>query len=184
MGMKKMFKLSSKITRKLLSYFFLHEDESLYFNEIVRRLNEDKRNIAKKVKEFESMGLLSVASKGNLKIYSANKKFPLYEEYKKIVLKTAGIENEIKEALLKVAGVKKAFIFGSYAEKTMDSLSDIDVMVIGEHRMIDLHRALSRAQKTIDREINITSMEQKEFSAKRRDPFISKVMQSKKIVLI
>ncbi len=179
-----MIKLSSKTTKKLLSYFFLHEDESLYFNEVVRRLDEDRRNLSKKMKEFEAMGILSVESKGNLKIYSMNKKFPLYEEYKKIVLSTAGIENEIKEALLKVKGVREAFIFGSYAKNTMDSLSDIDVMVIGEHKTIDLHKALSRVQKKIDREINITSMGQNEFRAKRNDPFISKVIKSKKIALI
>ncbi|OGQ48484.1 MAG: hypothetical protein A3H42_01070 [Deltaproteobacteria bacterium RIFCSPLOWO2_02_FULL_46_8] len=176
--------LSSKISKKLLGYFFLHEDESLYFNEIVRRLDEDKRNLAKKIREFEAVGLLSVESKGNLKIYSVNKKFPLYKEYKKIVLKTAGIENELKNALSKVKGIRRAFIFGSYAKDTMDNLSDVDVMVIGEHNTIELHGALSRVQKTMDREINVTSMSQKEFHDKQKDPFISKVVQGKKIVLV
>lgn len=179
-----MLRLSSKTTKKLLGYFFLHEDESLYFNEIARRLNEDKRNLAKKIKEFESAGLLVVESKGNLRIYSVNKKFPLYKEYKKIVLETVGIEAELKNALLKVKGVKKAFIFGSYAEDTMDSLSDIDVMVIGAHNIIDLHKVVSQVQKTVDREINITNMSQKEFNAKQNDPFISKIAQGKKTVLI
>lgn len=179
-----MLKLSSKTTRKLLSYFFLHEDESLYFNEMVRRLDEDKRNLARKIKEFESAGLLKVESKGNLKIYSVNKKFPLYKEYKKIVLKVAGIESALKNAVSKVKGVEEAFLFGSYAENKMDNLSDIDIMVIGEHSTIDLHAAVSRVQKTIDREVNIISMSQKEFRAKLKDPFISKVMQSKRIVLI
>ena len=68
-----MLNLSSKVTKKLLGYFFLHEDESLYFNEIVRRLGEDKRNLAKKIKEFELVGLLSVETKGPLNIYSVNK---------------------------------------------------------------------------------------------------------------
>lgn len=179
-----MLNLSSKITRKLLGYFFLHEDESMYFNEIVRRLGEDKRNLAKKIKEFEIMGLLNVEPIGNLKIYSLNKKFPLYEEYKKLVLKTVGIESTLKEVLLKVEGIKKAFIFGSYAENKMDQSSDIDVMVIGEHNTVDLHKAIGKVQKTIDREINITSMSEKEYRAKSKDPFISKVMRGKKINLI
>ena len=179
-----MLNLSSKTTKKILSYFFLHEEASLYFNEMVRRLGEDKRNLAKKIKEFESMGLLSVEIRGNLKIYSVNKKFPLYKEYKKIVLKTAGIDKELKEALLKVQGVKEAFIFGSYVKKKMDRLSDIDVMVIGEQNTIDLHKALSQVQKSIDREINVTSMSPKEFRDKQKDPFILKVTQGKKIALL
>lgn len=179
-----MLKFSSKTTKKLLSHFFLHEDESLYFNEIVRRLGEDKRNLAKKIREFESLGLLIVESKGNLKIYSINKKFPLYKEYKKVVLQTAGFEGELKKNLMKVNGIKEAFIFGSYAENKMDGLSDIDVMVVGEHNTIDLHKAVSMVQKTVDREINITSMSQKEYCAKQKDPFVSKVVKGKKVVLI
>lgn len=179
-----MLNLSSKITKKLLGFFFLHEDESLYFNEIVRRLGEDKRNLAKKVKEFESLGLLKCETKGNLKIYTINKKFSLYKEYKKIVQQTAGIENELKDLLSKVRGIEEAFIFGSYAENKMDGLSDIDVMVIGEHNTIDLHKALSGVQKKIDREINVMSMSSEEAGKKRKDPFLSKVMQGKRIYLI
>lgn len=179
-----MWRLSSKTTVRLLNYFFLHEDESLYFNEIVRRLDEDKRNLARKVKELELLGLLSVESKGNLKIYSLNKKFPLYNEYKKIILKTAGIENELKKSLSKVDGIKEAFIFGSYAEGKMDRLSDIDVMVIGDQNTIDLHKALGHIQKIMDREINVINMSQREFHAKQKDPFISKVVRGKRIVLI
>ena len=179
-----MIRLTSKTARKLLGYFFLHETESLYFNEIMRRLGEDKRNLAKKIKEFESLGLLSVETKGNLKIYSINKKFPLYKEYKKIVLQTIGIENNLKQALSNVKGVKEAFIFGSYAENKMDGLSDIDLMVIGDHDTIALHKVLGQIQKTIDREINVVSMSLKEFRAKQKDPFIAKVVQGKKVVLI
>jgi predicted nucleotidyltransferase len=162
----------------------LHEDESLYFNEIVRRLDEDKRNLAKKIKEFESLGLLSVESKGPLKIYSANKNFPLYKEYKKIVLRNVGIEAGLKKVLSSINGVKEAFVFGSYAENKMDASSDIDIMVIGEHNTIDLHKVLGQFQKSIDREINVTSMSPKEFRLKQKDPFISKVSKGKKIVLI
>lgn len=162
----------------------MHEDESLYFNEIVRRLGEDKRNLAKKIKEFESMGLLSVESKGPLKIYSANKNFSLYKEYKKIVLQKVGIEAELKKAFSNVNGIKNAFIFGSYAENKMDASSDIDIMVIGDHSTIDLHKVLGQVQKTTDRELNVTSMSQKEFRLKQKDPFISKVLHGKKINII
>jgi len=179
-----MLKLTSKTTKRLLGYFFLHEDESLYFNELVRRLNEDRRNLAKKIKEFESIGLLTVETKGNLKIYSVNKKFPLYKEYKKIILSRTGIEHELKNALLEVRGIKTAFIFGSYAKQKMDSSSDIDIMIIGEHNMIDLHRKLAQVQKKIDREINVTSLSQSEFCAKKKDPFILEVMRGEKVILI
>ena len=86
-----MLLLSSKITKSLLSYYFLHEDGSLYVNEIVRRLGVDKRNLVKKLREFEKEGILASEQKGNQKYYSLNKKYPLYKEYKKIVMKTIGL---------------------------------------------------------------------------------------------
>ncbi len=40
-----MISLKSKITRKLLNYFFLNPKESLYVNELSRNLALDKRNL-------------------------------------------------------------------------------------------------------------------------------------------
>jgi len=49
-----MISLKSKITRKLLNYFFLNPKESLYVNELSRNLALDKRNLVKKIKELET----------------------------------------------------------------------------------------------------------------------------------
>jgi predicted nucleotidyltransferase len=179
-----MLNLRSNITKKLLSFYFLHENEGLYLNELVRRLDEDKRNLAKKLNEFEAIGLLKAESKGNLKIYFINKQFPLYKEYKKIILKASGIENGLKQALSKVRGIKKAFIFGSYATDKMDSMSDIDIMVIGEHSTIELQKKICMIQKTINREINLISISSREFDDKQKDPFIAEILKKDKVNLI
>jgi len=53
-----MISLRSEITRKLLNYFFLNPEASLYVNELARKLGLDKRNLVKKMKELEKEGLL------------------------------------------------------------------------------------------------------------------------------
>ena len=83
-----MISIKSNTVRKLLDFFFIHEDENFYVNEIVRRTGVDKRNLVKKLKELENEGLFSVEERGNLKLYSLNKNFALFNEYKKIVLNT------------------------------------------------------------------------------------------------
>lgn len=83
-----MVSLRSGVTRKVLNYFFLNPQESLYVNELSRKLDLDKRNLVKKLKELESEGLLKSELRGNLKIYSINKSYPLYKEYQKIILNT------------------------------------------------------------------------------------------------
>ena len=60
-----MISITSKIAQSLLAFYFLHEDESLYVNEIVRRLGVDKRNLVKKLNEFEREGLFKSEIIGN-----------------------------------------------------------------------------------------------------------------------
>ena len=80
-----MISLRSEITRKLLQYFFLHPEESLYTNELGRKFQLDKRNLVKKLRELEEEGILQCRIIGNIKLYSINREYPLYNEYCRIV---------------------------------------------------------------------------------------------------
>lgn len=44
--------LNSKITQTILGYFFLHETEELYLNEMVKKFGFDKRNAYKIIKKL------------------------------------------------------------------------------------------------------------------------------------
>ncbi|MFC1643748.1 nucleotidyltransferase domain-containing protein [Candidatus Omnitrophota bacterium] len=174
------------MTKELLNYFFLHPENSVFVNEISRKLNLDKRNLVKKLKELEEEGIFKSESRGNQKIYSINKSFPLFNEYKQIVFKTIGIENKLRETLKKVEGVEKVYLFGSYAKNELDVHSDIDLLVIGDHKVVLLQRQINKLQKQIDREINVVNMDKKEFNnrKKRKDAFIETVLREKHIEVI
>jgi len=87
----------SEITKKLLKYFFLNPEGAFYLNELFRELGVDKRNLAKKLKELQQEGIFKSQEQGNLKYYSLNRGYLLYDEYKKVILKTMGIEDKIKK---------------------------------------------------------------------------------------
>lgn len=178
--------ITSELTKSLLGFYFLHEDESLYVNELVRRLGLDKRNLMKKLKELEKEGIFISQMRGNQKYYSLNKKFTLYKEYKTIVLKTIGLEQKLKDALTNIKGIKKAYIYGSYAEDKMDASSDIDIIVIGDQDTILIQKRISQLQKLMDREINVINVTEKEFALKKekKDPFILNILKKKKIEII
>jgi len=179
-----MITLKSKTEQELLNFFFTHEDERLYVNELVRRLDIDKRNLVKKLNELEKLGLFTTDYVGNLKFYSLNKKFPFYKEYRNIILKTVGIEIQLKKIVAKLGSVKRAFIYGSFVTDKMDTSSDIDVMLIGDHDVVELQKEIGALQKEYDREINVMSLSKKEFDSKKKDPFIMGVLQKKRIELI
>jgi predicted nucleotidyltransferase len=181
-----MISLRSKITKTLLNYFFINPTEWIHINELSRKHKVDKRNLVKKLKELEKEGILKSESRGNLKLYSINLNYPLYEEYKKIVLKTIGFEDRLKKILDKIEEVKEAYIYGSYAKDKMDTHSDIDLLVIGEHSVVSLQGKLNKLQQEIGREINVVNLDEGELKKKikRRDPFIREILKAKHIRII
>ena len=180
-----MISLKSKVTRQVLADLFLRQEGSFYINELARRLKLDSGNLTRKLHELEDLGLLKSDTRGRERYYYLNKAYPLIEEYRKIILKTIGVEDALKKLLREIPGIKKAFIYGSYAGNRMDSASDIDVLVIGEHRALDLQRKIVKLQRTLSREINLISLSTKEYEAKHKsDNFLKSIESKPKVVLV
>lgn len=180
-----MISLRSEITKKILNYYYLNPNQSLYVNELSRELSLDKRNLVKKIKELENEGILESRIRGNLKLYSINKNYHLYGEYKKIVLKTWGLEDTLRKIISTIKGIKQAYIYGSYAKDKILSHSDIDLLVIGNHNIVLLQKKISELQKEIDREINAVNMDERDFKKRIRnkDPFLLGIFKDKYIKL-
>ena len=180
-----MISLKSKITQAVLGYFMLHEASELYGNEMARLLSLDQGNLDRKLKELEKEGIFKSNLRGKERYYSLNASFPLLQEYKKIILKTVGFEQSLKQLLKVVKGLERAYLFGSYAGNKMDHSSDIDLLVVGDHSVIELQRKIAEIQKSVKREINVISMSAGEYRKKQRsDPFLKSILQKKKVQLL
>lgn len=181
-----MIKFSSKITIKLLDYFFINPKQQHYINELAEILGIDPGNLFRKLKELEKEGILMSESRGNQKYYFLNKNYPLLKELKKIYQAKYGLINSIKKKLLTIKGLKEAYIFGSYASDSLQQESDIDVLLIGNHSSISAKKAIIPFQKNIGREINIIDMTEKEFKKrqKNKDEFIRNIFSQKLIKIL
>jgi predicted nucleotidyltransferase len=181
-----MISLRSQVTRKILNLFLLNPHETLYTNELSRRLGLDKRNLVKKLHELDHIGILKCEKKGNLRFYGVNPEFPLYQEYRKIVLKTIGIEEKLKQIMRGTPGVKEAYIYGSYAQDAMSAHSDLDLLIVGNHEIKILQKKIILLQREINREINSVNMSEDEFRTRvdMKDPFLSGIFQRKTIRLV
>lgn len=177
--------LKSKITRAVLGYFMLHEGAELYVNEIARRLSLDQGNLDRKLKELKKEGILKSELRGKERYYSLNLSFSLYDEYKKIILKTVGLEHLLKEAMEGIEGIQQAYLFGSYAKNQMDSASDIDLLAVGSHDTLELQKKISKIQGSVGRDINMIQMSAAEYEKRRKtDPFLKSVHREKKIQIL
>jgi predicted nucleotidyltransferase len=142
-------------------------------------------NLDRKLKELEKEGVLNSDLRGKERYYSLNPSFPFLKEYRKIILKTVGLEHLLKEALREVKGVRQAYIFGSYAKNKMDSVSDIDILAIGNQNTLALQKKISEIQKSVGREINVIQISPAEYEKKKRtDPFIKTVQRNRKIQIL
>ena len=181
-----MISFRSQVTRKILNLFFLNPHETFYINELSRRLGLDKRNLVKKLHELDHIGILKSEKKGNLRLCGVNPEFPLYQEYRKIVLKTIGVEEELKQIMRGTPGVKEAYVYGSYAQDAKRANSDLDLLIVGNHEIKALQKKIILLQREIRREINSVNMSEDEFRKRvdMKDPFLSGIFQRKTIRLV
>jgi len=63
----------SKITIKVLNYYFLNPKKSHYVNELARILDVDPANLFRKLIELEREGVLVSEMRGNQRYFSLNK---------------------------------------------------------------------------------------------------------------
>lgn len=181
-----MFNFNSKIANKVLRYFFINQHKKNYINELARILDADTGNLSRKLKEMENEGILSSEFLGEQRYYFINKKYPLLKEVKKIFEFKYGLKDLIANKLKKIKGIKQAYIFGSYAKGNFEPESDIDILIVGNHPVMEATKALLPLQQKIARLINVVDLTEKEFEKrkKEKDEFISNIFDNKIIKIL
>ncbi|HBB03103.1 MAG: polymerase beta domain-containing protein [Candidatus Peregrinibacteria bacterium GW2011_GWF2_38_29] len=180
-----MIKFGSKITEKVLAYFFTNTHKKMHLRAISDALNIDSGNLSREMKKMLNSGFFVVEKIGNVKIYSLNQAHPLYKELKIIINKTIGIHGKFIKKLKKVKNILIAFVYGSFAKEKQDQFSDIDLMVIGKPGD-DLVKKILDLQNEFDREINYTIFSPEGFAKalKEKEVFLEDVMENPKIFII
>ncbi|MCK4224349.1 MAG: nucleotidyltransferase domain-containing protein [candidate division Zixibacteria bacterium] len=173
--------------RKVLSLFFMHPDKQFYFREVLKLTDTKQGTIQRELKSLTKAGILELETRGNQTYYSVNKSHPIYEELRRIVLKTFGLVDVLKHILFPFREkIEVATIYGSIASGEETAKSDIDLLVVGKISFDNLSAATSKAEKELKREINPTLYPIKEFKEKikRKNYFLRSVLKSKMIFLI
>lgn len=179
--------ITSKSRVEILTWFYTHPGERFHYLQLVGLLKSAKRSIQLELKRLEEAGLLCSRKQANVRFYWVNQEHTLYPPLKEIVFKTTGLADVLKDSLGPlVSHVKVAFIYGSVAKNLESAASDIDVMVIGDVDVDELHTAISRAEALLDREVNFTVFDEDDFKKQlaRKKAFLTDVLAGSKIFLI
>ena len=177
--------MNAKLRRKLLTYSFTHSDENYYVRELSSLIDEDPGNLSRELKKLEDEGLFTSVTKGKVKFYSLNKKYPVFKELKKIIFKTEGVEGSLNQIVRRYEGISLAFIYGSYAKNKEKTASDIDLLVVGEFPQSKFTRDIRDLESKLNREINYTFYDRGEFEKekKKEGGFLQLVLSDKIIIL-
>jgi predicted nucleotidyltransferase len=176
----------SKTRKAILQLYFSNPEKKYYLRELEKKLHYPVQNIRRELINLEKKGMFKKEREGKQLYYFLNKDSPLYNDIKNIINKTIGIEMQLSGALSSLTGIKKAFIFGSFADGTEDALSDIDIMIIGSVNEESLIDKISKLEDKLDREINYHIYSVKEFNEKRnkKNSFIDNILSKPVINLI
>jgi predicted nucleotidyltransferase len=180
--------LFTKTQRQVLGLLFGNPERSFYAKEVVRLAGMGSGTVMRELEKLARVDLLTVEKIGNQKHYRANRKSPVFEELRSLVVKTFGIADVLRELLAKYQGdIAVAFIFGSIARGADRKGSDIDLMIIADSLTYpDVMGMVAEAETRLGRPVNPTLYSRTEFRNKvsADSSFLKRVLEQPKIFLI
>lgn len=165
---------------RVLGWIFGHPEREFHFSELLRLTQLSSASLQRELNRLSESGIVNSKKIGNLRIFKANQKSPVYQELHGLVQKTLGIDHEISIAIAPLhQDLKHALIYGSVAKNTDTARSDIDLMLVGKNlRLSKILDLLTPVESKLGRKINPTCYTLKEFESRRaeRASFVNKVL--------
>jgi predicted nucleotidyltransferase len=178
--------LFSNAQQQVLGLLYAHPNSDFHTNEIIRLSHIGTGAVQRELVKLTAARILTVKQVGNQKRYQANQSSPLFAELRSIILKTFGLADILKAAIIPCAEkMTVAFIYGSIAKQEDTAQSDIDLMIISEQlTYAEVFKLLEPAEVQLGRKINPTFYTPAEWVRKKNNHFILQVIKQPKIFLI
>jgi DNA-binding transcriptional ArsR family regulator len=170
--------LFSGTQQRLLSALLLNSHQPVYATELANHFGVMPSTLQRDLAKYTQAGILKMSRSGNRTYFQANEECPVFPELRALLIKTSGLVDVLHGELAPLASkIKVAAVYGSIASSTETSGSDIDLLIIGSIKMIELSLPLAQATGTLRRQINPSLYTPKEFSQKARNShFVQSVL--------
>lgn len=149
------FGLAPSISR-ILRYFLLRPAAVPHSRQLQRVLDLGGASLQRDLERLVLLGMLERIQEGRRVRYAVVEASRLWTAFRLMIGETSDPTMLIRDALLDVAGIQAAFVFGSVAKGTSDDNSDIDVFVVEDAELDQrvLLRQLTEAGLLLGREVN------------------------------
>jgi predicted nucleotidyltransferase len=175
----------SVLRDKVLAYFLANRGAKHYVRELASMLKLDAKNLSAELARLERQGLLASETRGNQRHYSLARS-TYARQLTRMLEHSLGIPQVAGQALSKVQGVNRAWIYGSFAKGKPDAHSDLDLLVVGNPAATELAEAAGKLERNLLREVNYTVLSPAELTRKlkNQDPFITDVWSGERIEVL
>jgi DNA-binding transcriptional ArsR family regulator len=120
--------LFGKTRRAVLALLYCHVEEPFYLRQIARTAEVGLGAVQRELKKLSEAGIIRRTIHGQQVYYQANPECPVYSELKSLVLKTVGVGDVLRAALVPLADrINVVFLFGSLVRGDERSSSDVDI---------------------------------------------------------
>jgi predicted nucleotidyltransferase len=170
----------------VLSATMLQPEHWWFMTELARHLEVTPSSLQRELESLVAAGLLLRREDGRRAYFKANMGAPQFPELRGLIEKTAGIVPVLKAAMLDFGGqIELALVYGSIALGEERAGSDVDLMIVGALKQIDLLPILRKLETRFRREVNVTLFSPDEFHRKlgAGDHFLDTVLKGKTIML-
>jgi len=203
----------SKARVKILKIFLLNSEAKYYIRQLSRDLSLQVNSVRRELSNLEKFGLLVSNKENNTtntdnlsneegkdseldkqsihpflrqekKYYQVNKNFVLFQEIEALIIKSQALAGQTFIDRLAQISSPKLLIFTGFFANNPESKTDI--LLVGEVDRVELLEIISSLEKEINREINYTVMDEKEFLYRREigDVFLKEILDGRKNILI
>jgi len=179
--------LFGKTRRAVLSLLYTHPDKAFRMREVADAAGAGQGSVQRELRRLTEAGILLRKVKGKRVSYQANRDCPIFAELQSLMVKTAGVADVLRAALLDLADrIDVAFIYGSVANRDFRASSDVDVLVVGAVAFAELVSALNPTQEMLRREVNPSVYPMEEFRRRLKEGnhFLTTVVREPKVFLI
>ena len=153
--------LRSQQQGEILALLLGNPDLELSLTDIAARTGTPHPSVYREIQRAEQAGLVTSRKIGSTRLVRANTASPYYAGLAEVLTRAFGVPAVLTEALQPVPGIIAAYIYGSWAARHEGQtgqrpVGDIDVLILGEPDRDQLYAALSTAENSLARPVQVT----------------------------
>jgi hypothetical protein len=171
--------LRSRLTGELLTWLYLHPDDSFTVVDLARQFATSQSTMSREADRLTQSGLVLEQRRGNLRLLHANLDTPLARPLTELLVLTYGPAVVLGELIAAVEAVTEAYIYGSWAARYAGEPGpvphDIDVLVVGAADADDLFDTARTAERRLGREVNVRQVSPDSWRSSADNPFLTSV---------